>query len=373
MGWWPYVLGVVSLRAALVAILVTSCGGVPARAPSESPPRSPPPRALTELAPPACRVEAARAEGLLVAPEEGDPFTVAIADGTLAFTPTEDDRRLAAHVDHPLRFRALAPLDDQRLVLADGGDFAAGAVRAVAGSPIVSITRGDRALAVHVVLGRRAPLEPQGVEIVAGPLDLACDGVRSRDDPMMTSALPRHVTGGELRVATTLPLVVRPVRAAPTSVEVRPRAQGGFVPVWMIDRQGDDARVSIAFSDGAAVSGWVPLSALREASAAEAELLARVTAAEPSALALSLLGERATPDAPPAIEGYVGPASLRPASAIAATPGHAPWARSADTPLEVEVRWLRGAPHVELLAVPGMWIPSGHAWAERGDVSLPTP
>src|SRR5690606_3841697 len=122
------------------------------------------------------------------------------------------------------------------------------------------------------------------------------------------------------------------------------------------------------------VAGWVPLSALREASAEETEIVERAVAREPSAIGLSVLGEMGGGGGDPLpVEGYVGPASLRPSSAIAAGPGEAPWAHSAEAPLEVEVRWLRGARHVELLEIPGMWIPSGHAWVERADVAIPAP
>jgi hypothetical protein len=302
-----------------------------------------------------------------------DPFPVAISDGVLAFLPTGDDQALTVHVEHPLRFDAWAPLAHQRLVLVREADFAAGAVHAAAGASVVAMTAHERGLTLHLALGARSPIDPRGIEIAAGPLEADCNQVGPGDSAREAVAPPRHVTGGELRIASALPLVLRPVRAAPTFIELRPREASGFVPLWMLDRQGEDVRVAMEFSDGARVTGWVPLTALREASAEEAEIVERAITREPSFVGLARLGAMNEGDAPLPVEGYVGPASLRPSSAIAAAPGEAPWARSADSPLEVEVRWLRGATHVELLEIPGMWIPSGRAWAERGDVSIPLP
>lgn len=360
------------LRAALLGVLASACGGGPARAPAEVAPSGFRPRAESEI-PAECRIEATSADELRVSAADRDPFPVAISDGVLAFLPTGDDRALLARVEHPLRFEARAPLAHQRLVLVREADFAAGAVHAAPGASIVAMASRERGLALHLALGARSPVEPRGVEIVAGPLEAGCDQVAPRDASTSTISLPRRVPGGELRVASALPLVLRPVRAAPRSIELRPREASGFVPVWMLDRQGEDARVTLEFSDGARVTGWVPLTALRDASAEEAEVVERAITREPSSVGLADLGLMSDGAEPLPVEGYVGPASLRPSSAIAAAPGEAAWARSAESPLEVEVRWLRGASHVELLEIPGMWIPTGRAWAERGDVAIPTP
>lgn len=357
------------MLVATVAIVVVACGGAPTSARRETAP--PAPRSPSWLAPPECRIEAARAERLIVSRERGDPFTVALSNGVLALTPTADGRRLTAEVEHPLRFRATAPLDDQRMVLARAAELTAGAVQAVAGASVASLATNDRGLVAQLALGRS--LSGPGIELLVGPVSLDCAQLAVSHEPSTASVLPRHVTGGELRIASALPLIVRPVRPAPLSVEVRPREQGGFVPVWIIDRQGDDARVAIVFSDGARVSGWVELSSLREPSAEEAERIERIVGMEPERLDLNLAGATPEPDTPMAIEGYVGPASLRPSSAIMPAPGEAPWARSAEAPLEVQVRWARGDAHVELLEIPGVWIPAGLAWAERGDVALPSP
>ena len=364
-------LGVNALRTALLAVIVVAgCGGPPS-APAEVAP-STRPRALSSSGTAECRIEAARADDLSVAAPGRDPFPVAISDGLLALVPT-DDGRLSAHVEHPLRFHAEASVADQRLVLLAETDFAAGAVHATGGASIVALARSARGLTLHLALGARSPSDPRGIELVAGPLEADCDEVGPRDGPRSSVSLPRRIPGGELRVASALPLVLRPVRAAPTSIELRPRDPGGFVPLWMLDRQGEDARVAMEFSDGARVSGWVPLVALREPSAEEAERVDRAVTSAPTTVGLAELGMMGEGPEPLPIEGYIGPASLRPSSAIAAAPGEAPWATSAASPLEVEVRWLRGASHVELLEIPGMWIPTGRAWAERGDVAIPTP
>lgn len=325
---------------------------------------------------PACRVEAVRAEGLNVSAGDLLPFEASVSDGALAFVPGGDDRHLTAEVERPLRFTATARTDEQRLVLARAAELAAGGVRAVAGQPVLALSPQGAGLIAHVQLGRGAPPAGRALELSVGPVAVACDDVITEPDPepRVATALPRHVPGGELRVAATSPLVVRPVRLAPARVEVRGRGQGAFVPVWVVDRQGDDVRAVIAFSDGARVEGWVPVTVLREPSAAEAEAIERlVSSAVPETMALGLLGilEATQPGAQ--AEEYVGPASLRPGSAVHAEPGGARWAESGEHPLEVRVRWQRGSAHAQLLEVPGMWAPPERAWVQRGDVSLPEP
>ncbi len=325
---------------------------------------------------PACRIEAARAEGLSVSAGDLLPFETSVSDGALAFVPGGDDRHLTAEVERPLRFTAAARADEQRLVLARAGELAAGGVRAVAGQPLLALARQDGGLIAHVQLGRGAPVAGRALELSVGPVVLACDEVIAEPDPepRIATALPRHVPGGELRVAATTPLVLRPVRLAPARVEVRGRGRGAFVPVWVVDRQGDDVRAVIAFSDGARVEGWVPVTVLREPSAAEAEAVERlVSAAVPESMALGVLGvlEGTQPGAQ--ADEYLGPASLRRGSAVHAEPGGARWAESGEHPLEVRVRWQRGSAHAQLLEVPGMWVPPDRAWVQRGDVSLPEP
>lgn len=323
-------------------------------------------------APSTCRIEAVRAESLTVAPPRGDSFLVAVSDGALSFVPTEDDRSLHAEVEQPLAFRAQAPSREQRLALAADVDLAAGSVRAARGSAVLAIARAGDGVVARLKLGRRSALDTRGVELAVGPVAIDCAHIAADAEPIQTSAHPRHVPGGELYVASMVPLVVRPLRAAPLTVEVRAGSRGGFVPVWVVDRRGHDARIVIAFSDDSRIAGWVPRNALRAPSAAESETIERLISQErPASFELDTLGELGPRAVPHLADGYVGPATLRSSSAIAAAPGDPPWARSADRPLEVQVRWERGSPHVELIEIPGMWIPEGRAWAERPDVSLP--
>lgn len=356
--------------------MACGCGAAETRATPPFVPRSEAPREVeAEVSPPVCRIEAVRAEGVVVAPPEMDPFTAHVSDGALALVPTDDDRHVVVHVEHPLRFSGEARTDEQRLVVARTTDLAAGSVRVAAGVAVSGIARDDTGLLATLQIGRAPPEVVPALDLAVGPVPLACDDVIAEADPepRLSSALMRQVPGGEVRVAATLPLVVRPLRLAPARVEVRPYEREGFVPVWTIGRQGDDVRVAIAFSDGTRIEGWVPLTALREPSAAEAEAIERLTSLSTEPMALGMLGvlEGTQPGAQ--ADEYVGLASLRPGSAVYAEPGRTRWAESAEQPLEVRVRWQRGARHAQLLEVPGVWVPPERAWVHRGDLSLPEP
>lgn len=364
--------GVVRRCAVLACVLAFGCGA--AEAPARPAARRPAERAIepAEAGPPPCRIEAARAEALTVAAAGVSPFGVSVSDGSLSFVPSEDERRLTVLVEHPLRFSATGHPEDQRLVLARGASFAAGAVHAVEGAPVIRIARTPRGLEGVIQIGRAPP--GSGLELAVGPVPLECGDVIAEPapEPRAVPSLPRQVPSGELHVAAASPLVLRPLRLAPARVEVRARGRDAFVPVWVIDRQSDDARVAIAFSDGARVEGWVPRTTLREPSAAEAELVARWIAGEPPGpVALGTIGALETTPPGPQADEYVGPASLRPGSPIAAEAGGAPWARNAEVPLEVRVRWARGSAHALLLEIPGLWVQPERAWVERVDVSLP--
>lgn len=321
--------------------------------------------------PPAeCRIEATRAEALIVGPEDGEPFTVAVTDGLLTLSPTADGRLLHASVEHPLRFEATAPLDDQLLVLSKDAELAAGSVRAPAGTRVVALAQTERGLAGSLAFGRS--FDRAHPTLVVGPLRLDCEALTIADSPTPTAVHPRAISGAEVRVASALPLVLRPVRAAPTTVQVRPREQDGFIPVWMTDRQGDDARVTIALSNGALISGWAELATLREPSAEEAEVLHRALSAESVRLDVNLVDELPAPEPPAQGDGrVVGRASLRASSPIRPHPEGAPWARSSAAPLDVQIRWTRGAEHAELLEIPGMWLPRGRSWVERDALVFP--
>jgi hypothetical protein len=350
--------------------------------------------ARQRVAPPACRIEAVRAESMLVAvagecPFAGapdasrrcrlgagpsGPFTVSVSDGSLVLAPTDDPRRLEAEVEHPFRFRASAPVDEQRLMLTERAELAAGAVRTAPEMPVLALSTSDHGLVGELQLGRRAPT--RGLEAIVGPLPLSCDAIAATSDPEpeTTTALLTPPIGGELRIATTLPLAVRPFRAAPIAAEVRPRERAAFLPVWIIDRQDDAARVVIAFSDGSEVRGWVDASALREASETEEDIASRMigTPAETETIRHGLLGGMESLTAPPEADEQIGPAVLRPGSAIFASPGGALWAHNADTPLEVRVRWDRSSRYAELLEVPGIWITPQRAYVRRSELSIPT-
>jgi hypothetical protein len=240
---------------------------------------------------------------------------------------------------------------------------------------VLALAHTDRGIAAQLQLGRRSP-SGEGVELAVGPVRVPCDSIASlaEPEPAATTALPRHVTGGELRVASALPLVLRPLRVAPAELEVRPAHRDDFVPVWMIDREGESARVVIAFGDGSRIEGWVSTTALREPSSDETARVERMVREEGSTpVSYAALGATEALSPGPQADEYVGPASLHAGSAVLASPAGSEWARSAAQPLEVRVRWQHGQRYAELLEVPGMWIAPGHAWIERGDVAIPEP
>lgn len=358
--------------ASIVLVALVGCGVAESR---------PAPARVARVAPaperPDCRVEAARAEDVTVELEGRPPFSVAVSDGLLWLVPTDDERALRVEARQPLRFSARARVDEQRLVAVVEADAAAGVVRLVPGLGVLGLRQGEQGgLAAYVKLGRRSPLAVRGVELRVGPVSLPCGGVRAEHDPepRSSTSLLRDVPEGELRVAASAPLVVRPVRAAPAHVEVRPVERSGLVPAWVVDERGDDARIVVAFSDGARIEGWVSASALREPTTDEAEAVERIVrerAGDPFGLAM--LGGGHTPEVAAQPDEYVGLASLRPGAAIFVQPGEGRWAASSESPTEVRVRWQRGARHAELLAIPGLWAPPGHAFVRRDEIAIPEP
>ncbi len=377
-GYVPGVLNALCgsrLRDLLVIVALSGCGAA-------TPPRSKaPPRpkshasAAAEPSAPACRIESVRAEQLEVRPEGQAPFLVAVSDGALHFRLTENGEVLDAEVEHPLRFHARAPVEEQRLVIRAERELAAGSLHLVPDVPVIGLARAEHGVAAELQLGRREPDNLVGVELAVGPVTIPCELVVPEEDPLRSrTALPRHVSGGELRVAGVLPLSLRPLRVAPTEVEIRPAHRDDFVPVWMVDRQGESARVIVEFGDGAELVGWVPLSALRDPSTEEAEQIDRMVHEEgSSAVSYGTLGLPQLTEPGPQADEYVGSASLRPDSEIFAQPGEGAWARSVAQPLEVRVRWQRRARFAQLLDVPGMSIEPEHTWVARGDLSIPEP
>ncbi len=357
----------------VAALALSACGGAepqPAVLASPSPVRAPS-EASAEVLSPECRIEAVRAEMLSVALPGQEPFAVSITDGALALVVTDDGRALDAEVEHPLRFTARAPIDELHLVTRVEGELAAGALHVVPPLPVLALARGERGVVAHLQLGRRSPAE--GVELDVGPVPLPCESVIAPAEASSTAtALPRHVTGGELRVASAVPLVLRPLRVAPSQLEVRPAHRDEFVPLFMMNREGESARVAIAFGDGTRLEGWVATSALREPSADEAARVERMVREEGSTpIDHAAIGAFEPTQAGVQVDEYVGPASLRPSSRVRVAPGEAQWAVSAAQPLEVRVRWQRGARYAEIVDLPGMWITPGRAWVERGDLAIP--
>lgn len=321
--------------------------------------RVPPPR-------PACRIEAARAEAIEVSAE----ISVSVTDGALSLSPTDDPRRLAVRVEHPIRFEGTASIDDQRLTSSEPLELAAGALRAPTGVEILSIARGDRGLIAHLALGRAAG--ERGITLVAGPIAMPC-AIDANADGEAREIRPRPPAGAELRIARRSPLEIRPVRIAPRTIEVRARRDDGVVPVWIVDRQADAARIVIEHADGSRVEGWSPLEALRAPTAAEAEAIDRLVLdpSEPAVIpaVVPALGEPA-PIAPNADE-LIGTGTLRARAEILDDANGERWAFVADTSIEARVRWARGHASVEILELPGATITPGRAWIRRADVSMP--
>jgi hypothetical protein len=358
----------------LIAMGLVACGSAERIAARAVPTDVAPAPASTSEEPSRCRIAAVRGEGLEVTPEGGEPFRVAISEGALVFAPTDDGRELAIESEQPLRFAGRARVEDQRLRVRVETDAVAGGVHLVPGVEIIGLSGEESGLNVFVQLGRRSPVAVRGIELAVGPLPLPCDAViaEPEPEPRSATALVRAVPTGELAVAAALPLVVRPLRAAPAHVEVRPRDRMGFVPVWVVDVQGESARIAIALSDGSRLDGWVERRALREPSAAEAETVDRVIAApagEP--MGLGVLGAIPPPTVAAGPDEQLDHASLRPGTAIYARAGEGRWAESGPVPIEVRVRWRRGAGFAELVEIPGLWVPLGYAWVRRDELVLP--
>jgi hypothetical protein len=368
----------------VLALALAACGSSPERRPSpivpsrraplEAGPIQAGPRAAPARPEP-CRIEAPRAEALRVSPAEGEAFAVAVADGAVTFTPTEAPDALDVRVETPLAFAAAASPEDQRLELAVGGARAAGAVETVEGLRVRLLRQEGDALQAEVQLGRRVPGARRGLELSVGPVPVECAALRVAPgtNAEVTPAILAPVTG-LLRVARVLPLVVRPVRIAPTELTLRPVERGAALPVWVTGRSRDWARVTVAFTDGTRVSGWTPDARLRPPTTEERERAERLMDAGPSAPvdlgALDGLGP-APPPAAAEDDVYVGPATLAPESEVHAAADGPVWARSAERPLEVHVRWRRGAERAELLHVPGMVIPARRAWVSADALRLP--
>ena len=143
------------------------------------------------------------------------------------------------------------------------------------------------------------------------------------------------------------------------------------VPLWVLEERGEDARVAIAFSDGARLEGWVAREALREPSAEEAEWIERITADVDPGEALHAYGGHTAPEPAPEENVYVGLASLRPFSPILVAPDGARWAESVEHPLEVRVRWDRDADHAQLLRIPGLFVSAERAWVRVRSLAIP--
>lgn len=360
-----YVSGV---RWSLALFVLAACGAPSARARVEPEP-APAPR-VEPAGSSTCRLEVRSADAIEVHVSGVEPFGVAVSDGVVSLAPTDDPATYELAVTAPLRFDATARADGQLLELSRAGVHAAGSVTAVEGTLVRTLHRDGARLMAELQVGQRVPGARHGLELAVGSVPLGCEDVRGVESDRLTLATPRRVPSVALAVADP-PVVLRPVRAAPTELSLRPLERGVPVPLWVLEERGEDARVAIAFSDGARLEGWVAREALREPSAEEAEWIERITADVDPGEALHAYGGHTAPEPAPEENVYVGLASLRPFSPILVAPDGARWAESVEHPLEVRVRWDRDADHAQLLRIPGLFVSAERAWVRVRSLAIP--
>ena len=336
-----YVSGV---RWSLALFVLAACGAPSPRARVEPEP-APAPR-VEPARSPTCRLEVRSADAIEVDVSGVEPFGVAVSDGVVSLAPTDDPATYGLAVTAPLRFDGVARADGQLLELSGAGVHAAGSVTAVEGTLVRTLHRDGARLMAELQVGQRVPGARHGLELAVGPVPLGCEDVRGVESDRLTLATPRRIPSVALAVADP-PVVLRPVRAAPTELSLRPLERGVPVPLWVLEERGEDARVAIAFSDGARLEGWVAREALHA------------------------YGGHTAPEPAPEENVYVGLASLRPFSPILVAPDGARWAESVEHPLEVRVRWDRDADHAQLLRIPGLFVSAERAWVRVRSLAIP--